>query len=77
MLAARSKVFRRMLYGEFAEAKKSVVEVWLQREGSKGDRWLYLHGYGRAVARAILSLIDVAAYFQVHSASQKGRHGLL
>jgi hypothetical protein len=45
MLAARSLVFRRMLYGDFAEANKVAGGRWLLWGGAQSDCQVHLHQY--------------------------------
>jgi hypothetical protein len=74
MLAAQSVVFPRMLYGDFAEAQQSVVNV-----GFTGNvlhsiveyihtntlSFLESDNFDRAFVRTTVSLIDAAKYYEL------------
>jgi hypothetical protein len=84
MLAARSPVFYGMLYGDFVEAKRSIVKV-----GYPGDvleaivAYIYTNdapilnhqeqSYNDNFCWAIASLIDAATYFELPKLGQKAK----
>jgi hypothetical protein len=81
MLAARSPVFDSMLYGDFAEAQQSVVDVGYTEEALKGVvDYIYTDELpivdneqpnDDETARKLLSLMDGATYFALPELCRK------
>jgi hypothetical protein len=85
VLAIRSRVFRRMLYGDFAEAKKSIVELRysgivlggiVQYICTDTADILKSETYDSKVVETIVALIDTVTYFGLPNLCKKAK-GLL
>jgi hypothetical protein len=82
VLAIRSKVFRRMLYGDFVEAKKFVVELGYSGEVlraiveyicSDTCGILETETFNEEFVQTIVSLVDAATYFELPKLCEKAQ----
>jgi hypothetical protein len=81
MLAARSSVFRRMLFGEFSESDSSIVTVDYHSEVLKAivqyiytdDSKIFHKKCDADLARTVVSLIDAANFFNLGKLRRKAQ----
>jgi hypothetical protein len=82
LMAIRSAVFRRMLYGDFAEANQSIVKLGYSMDVLKAlVQYIYTdsadilksEAHDDGFVRTLLSLIDAATYFGLPGLGRKAR----